>query len=91
MGGFPRDTGAKIDPQIEAFANYRDNMHKNFRFDRRNIFGTIVFAIILPTFFFLKSKQVYLNALGETEDKNHRMINMFSIFPKRKIPKEEDF
>lgn len=57
MGGFPRDTGVKVDPKIEAFTNYRDNMHKNFRMNGPTIFKSLIFAVVIPAFLYLKIKQ----------------------------------
>lgn len=54
MGG---GSGIKFDPKIEAFHNYRDNMHKNFKFNRVNVVRTLVFAVIIPSFLYLKIKQ----------------------------------
>jgi hypothetical protein len=58
MGGFPRPTGVKVDARIEAFTNYRDNLHKNFNIMKpSNMLKTIIFAGIIPAFIYLKIKQ----------------------------------
>ncbi|KAL9655118.1 hypothetical protein ABK040_008897 [Willaertia magna] len=53
----PRETYVKLNPKIEAFASYRDNIHKNFKFTKKNTFYTFIFLGAFSFFFLSKFKQ----------------------------------
>ncbi|KAG2393180.1 hypothetical protein C9374_009757 [Naegleria lovaniensis] len=57
----PRESGVHPDPKIEAFANYRDNLHRNFKFTPKNTFYCIFFVGVLPYWFLTKLKQDAMN------------------------------
>lgn len=54
-----RGVPPKHDPTVEALANYRDNLHKNFRFSKANIARLLALGILFP-FFSWTATQMFL-------------------------------
>ena len=54
----PFDSDARLNPRIEAFAEYRDHVMRRFRFSRNTIIPVTIVAAVIPFFVFAKSKDL---------------------------------
>lgn len=84
-----RGVPPKEDATVESFASYRDNLHKNFRFNRVTIIRLLVLGIIVPGFFWTSIQHSMEKHWTRTlEHKPPQMINIFGWLGPSRRPRE---
>lgn len=75
------DTAVHPDAEIEKHAFFRENSHKLFKWDRRTIKNTLIWAVLVPLTVYEITKLEYKQDY-ENKKKDYKMgfANPFSIF-----------